>query len=267
MDWQSNAVAADEAVRLITSGMRVFIHGAAATPTPLLEALARRTDVEGVQLVHMHTEGPAPFTAPACRSRFFSTSLFTGPALRRPITEGFADFMPVFLSDIPSLFLNRTLPLDAALLQLSPPDRHGFCTLGTSVDAALAASYAARYVIAEINEQMPRTLGNTLVRFERVDAFIATSRPLHAARAAPPTAVEEAIGEHVARLVPDGATLQMGIGAIPDAVLRRLTTKNDLGIHTEMFSDSAVDLMRTGNVTNRLKRVHRGRTVTSFVNG
>ena len=247
--------------------MRVFLHGAAATPIPLIEALARRTDIADVKLVHMHTEGEAAFTHPACRDRFFSVSLFTGPALRQPINDGHADFMPIFLSDIPGLFLTKKLPLDVAFLQLSPPDRHGYCTLGTSVDTALAASQAARHVVAEINEQMPRTHGNSLVRFDRIRAFTRTDHPLLDRERTAPTPVEEAIGAHVATLVPDGATLQMGIGAIPDAALRRLHGKNDLGIHTEMFSDAAVELMEAGNVTNRLKNVHRGRTVTSFVNG
>ena len=265
--WASRAVAPGEAVASIRSGMRIFVHGAAATPTPLLEALARRTDLAGVTLYHMHTQGPVPFAAPEHRERFLSVSLFVGPHLRAPIEEGRADFIPVFLSDIPSLFSSGKLPLDVALLQLSPPDRHGYCTLGTSVDTALAASHAARHLIAEINEQMPRTLGNTLVPFERLHAFIHTDRPVHTLEQAPPTPVEDAIGEQVAALVPDGATLQMGIGAIPDAALRRLTGKHDLGIHTEMFSDGVLDLIESGAVTNALKHVHRGRTVTTFVSG
>jgi acyl-CoA hydrolase len=266
-DWHIRARSSDEALEHVKSGMRVFVHGAAATPVPLLDALARRSDLEDVRLFHMHTEGSAPFAGPEHRDRFFSVSLFTGPALRDPINEGRADFIPVFLSDIPSLFLTQKLPLDVALLQLSPPDRHGYCTLGTSVDTALAAAQSARFVIAEINEQMPRTLGNTLVPFDRINAFIHTDRPLPARAPLPPTPQEEAIGAHVAALVPDGATLQMGIGAIPDAALRRLFNKHDLGIHTEMFSDGVVDLIEAGVVTNRLKNVHRGRTVTSFVSG
>jgi acyl-CoA hydrolase len=265
--WSRAARSAADAVSIVSNGMRVFVHGAAATPTPLVEALAARQDVTGVRLYHMHTEGPAPFAAPERADRFFSISLFAGPALREPISEGRADFMPVFLSDIPLLIASGRLPIDVALLQLSPPDRHGYCTLGTSVDTALAASRAARYLIAEINEEMPRTHGATLVPFARVHAFIHTERPLHARPPAPATAVDEAIGEHVAALVPDGATLQMGIGAIPDAVLRRLTTKRDLGVHTEMFSDGVIDLVDAGVITNRLKKVHPGRIVTSFVSG
>jgi 4-hydroxybutyrate CoA-transferase len=265
--WARGAVAPDEAVASIRSGMRIFVHGAAATPTPLLEALARRTDLAGVTLYHMHTQGPVSFAAPEHRERFMSVSLFVGPNLRVPIEEGRADFIPVFLSDIPSLFSSGKIPLDVALLQLSPPDRHGYCTLGTSVDTALAASHAAHHVVAEVNEQMPRTLGNTLVPFKRLHAFIHTDRPVHALEQAAPTPVEDAIGEQVAALVPDGATLQMGIGAIPDAALRRLTGKHDLGIHSEMFSDGVLDLIESGAVTNALKNIHRGRTVTSFISG
>jgi acyl-CoA hydrolase len=247
--------------------MRVFVHGAAATPTPLLEALVRRANLQDVTLYHLHTTGPAPFVDPPHRDRFRSVSLFAGPPVRRAIEEGAADFMPIFLSDIPSLFATGKVQLDAALLQLSPPDRHGYCTLGTSVDAALSAAIGAKVIIAEINEQMPRTLGNTLVPFSRVHAFVRTNRPLFEHAAHPPTPIEDQIGQHIANLVEDGATLQMGIGAIPDAALRRLGNKHDLGVHTEMFSDGIIDLVEHGVITNRRKSVHPGRMVTSFVLG
>jgi 4-hydroxybutyrate CoA-transferase len=263
----NRAVSADDAVSVIKSGMRVFVHGAAATPTPLLDALVRNTQLRNVTLYHLHTAGPAPFVAPEHRERFFSVSLFAGAPVRRAIDEGAADFIPVFLSDIPSLFLTRRIPLDCALLQLSPPDAHGYCTLGTSVDAALAASASARLIVAEINERMPRTLGHTLVPWSRVDAFMRSDRPLHEHAGSEATPIDDAIGEQVAALVEDGATLQMGIGAIPDAVLRRLGNKHDLGIHTEMFSDGVIDLIDGGIITNRRKHVHQGRTVTSFVAG
>lgn len=267
IDWRDSAASADEAVARLRSGMRVFVHGAAATPTPLLDAMARRRDLTEVTVFHLHTEGEMAFASPEYHGGLRSVSLFTGPAFRRPVNEGRADYVPVFLSDIPALFESGRIPLDAALLQLSPPDRHGYCTLGTSVDAALAAARSARLLVAEINEQMPRTLGNTLVPFPSLSAYMASDRALPAHPAHPIGEVEDAIGAHVAALVPDAATLQMGIGAIPDAVLRRLTDKNDLGVHTEMFSDGMVDLIRGGNVTNLHKAVHRGRTVTSFVNG
>ena len=265
--WRSRAVSADEAVAGITSGMRIFVHGAAATPNPLLEALARRRDLRDVTVYHLHTTGPAPFADHEHEGRFLSVSLFAGPPVRKAIEEGRADFVPVFLSDIPALFHTGRIQLDAALLQLSPPDHHGFATLGTSVDAALAASHTARMIIAEINERMPRSHGNSLVRFDRVHAFTHTDRPLYEHPRTEPGPVEDAIGRHAAALVPDGATLQMGIGAIPDAVLRRLGDKQDLGVHTEMFSDGVVDLAESGVITNRRKKVHPGRIVTSFVMG
>ena len=266
-DWTRKAVSAEEAVGWIQSGMNVFVHGAAATPTPLLNAMVRRKGLEGVRLYHMHTSGETPFVEPGCEGRFFSVSLFTGPALRKPIEEGRADFMPIFLSDIPGLFQTGRIRLDAALLQVSPPDMHGCCTLGTSVDTAKAAADSARIIIAEVNEQMPRSHGNTVVPFERITAFIHTDRPLIEQDPEPETEVEARIGEIVAGLVEDGSTLQMGIGAIPDAALLRLRDKRDLGIHTEMFSDRVVELFEAGAITNRLKNVHPHRIVTSFVSG
>ena len=266
-DWAREAVSAEEAVGVMQSGMNVFVHGAAATPTPLLKTMARRKDLEGVRLFHLHTAGETPFVEPDCEGRLFSISLFTGPALRKPIEEGRADFMPIFLSDIPALFRSGRIRLDAAILQVSPPDMHGNCTLGTSVDAAKAAADSARVIVAEINEQMPRTHGNTVVPFKRITAFIHTDRPLVEHFPAPETEVDARIGEIIAGLVEDGSTLQMGIGGIPDAALLRLREKRDLGIHTEMFSDRVVELFEAGAVTNRLKSVNPDRIVTSFVSG
>jgi acyl-CoA hydrolase len=265
--WRTKATSADEVAAYVKSGQRVFVHGAAATPTPLLEALGRRGDLENVQLYHLHLAGDEALAAPEQRGRLFSNSLFVGAGLRRPIDEGRADFLPVFLSDIPRLFTSRRIPLDVAIVQLSPPDRHGLCTLGPSVDTALAAVESARIVIAEINDRMPRTGGHSAVRFDKVTAFITTNRPLHEAVPPPITEVEGRIGDHIAALVEDGSTLQLGIGAIPDAVLARLGNKRDLGLHTEMFSDRVIDLLEGGVITNRFKKVHQGRSVTSFVSG
>ena len=265
--FDSRAVAAEDAVSVISSGMKVFSHGAAATPRPLLDALSARRDLEHVRLFHLHTEGSAPWCEPECGGRVRSVSLFNGPSMRAPVEEGRADFVPIFLSDVPDLFISGAVPLDVAMVQLSPPDRHGYCSLGTSVDAARAAVDCARFVIAEINDQMPRTHGNTAVPLDRIDAFIRTNRPLAEHLPVSETEIEGRIGELVAKLVEDRATLQMGIGAIPDAVLARLGDKRDLAVHTEMFSDRLVDLIGTGAVTNRFKAVHPGRTVTSFVLG
>ncbi len=266
-NWQAGAVSAEEVVSHIGSGERVFVHGASATPTPLLDALAARTDLEGVQLYHLHLDGNVAFTDPACEGRVFSNSLFTGVGLRRPIAEGRADFIPVFLSDIPRLFESGPIPLDVALLQLAPPDRHGHASLGPSVDAALAAARSAKRVLAEINIQMPRTTGNSVIPFSKVDAWMRSDRPLPELPIREESEVEARIGELVAALVEDGSTLQMGIGGIPDAALSRMGDKAGLGIHTEMFSDRVIDLIEGGVVTNAHKEVHRGRTVTSFVMG
>ncbi len=266
-NWKNRAQSASDVIAHLRNGQRVFVHGASATPTTLLEALADRNDLDGVQLYHLHLGGPCRFAEPGNAKGVFSNSLFTGPSMRKPLEEGRAEFIPVFLSDIPGLFTNGDIPLDVAMLQLSPPDRHGNCTLGTSVDTAKAAADSARIILAEINERMPRTLGNTVVPFERVTAFVHTNRPLHEAPPAEQSPVETQIGELIAQLIEDGSTLQMGIGAIPDAVLSRLDDKNDLGIHTEMFSDGLLPLLRRGNVTNKYKKVHPGRSVTSFVSG
>jgi acyl-CoA hydrolase len=247
--------------------MNVFIHGAAATPTPLLDALARRADLTGVKLWHIHLEGPLAFTAPEHAGRFRSISLFTGAGLREPVAEGRADFVPIFLSDIPGLFTSGRVKLDAALVQLSPPDRHGICSLGTSIDTARAAVDTAGIVLAEINERMPRTHGYTAVPLERLAAWTASDRDLPGHEALPPSEVEERIAEHVSPLVDDGACLQLGIGGIPNAVLARLAHRRDLGIHTEMFSDGVVQLIESGAVTNTRKTIHPGRTITSFVVG
>ncbi|MGK5087497.1 acetyl-CoA hydrolase/transferase C-terminal domain-containing protein [Bdellovibrionota bacterium FG-2] len=265
--WEPRAVSPTDAVEVIKSGMRVFLHGAAATPTPLIESLCDKPGLEGVKLYHLHTSGPCRFADESQAGRFFSYSLFTGAALRKPIEEGRADFIPIFLSDIPGLFTSQTIPLDVAVVQLSPPDGHGWCTLGTSVDTAKAAVDSAKYVIAEINDQMPRTHGNSFIHVDRVHAFIHTNRPLNASEVTLETPAEGQIGECIARLVEDGSCLQVGIGGIPNAVLKRLKNKNDLGVHTEMFSDNIVDLVDSGVITNRFKRVHPGRLTTSFVVG
>ncbi len=261
------AVSVQEAVSHIRSGMRVFVHGGAATPTPLLEALAARKDIENVRLYHLHIEGAAPFVRESCAGRLCSVSMFVGASVRAAVQAGRAEAMPVFLSDIPTLFSSGAIPLDAAILQLSPPDQHSLCTLGTSVDVARAAADNAKILIAEINQQMPRTLGNTVVPLSRLTARVDTDRPLHCHAPGEINATEAQIGEIVAGLIEDGSTLQMGIGSIPDAVLARLGNKAELGVHTEMFSDGLLPLIEGGVITNRKKAIHPGRCSTSFVVG
>ncbi len=258
---------ADEAIALLPPVANVFVHGASATPTPLLEALSRRTDLQRICLYHLHLQGPAPFLDGDCPRRIHSLSLFVGGSVRKAVACGDADFIPVFLSDIPHLFRNGGIRLDAALLQVSPPDRHGYCSLGTSIDVARAAADSAPLLIGEINRQMPRTLGQSQIHRSSFRAMVATDRPLEEHVAGKIGPVEAEIGRQIAELIPDGATLQTGIGLIPDAVLARLGDKNDLGIHTEMFSDGLLDLIERGIVTNRRKNVYPGQVVTSFVTG
>ena len=265
--WRSRALSPDAVAARFSSGQRVYLQGAAATPTALIKALCARPDLEQMRLYSLHLEGPTPFAEPELRGRFRSVSLFVGPKQRAAVASGEADFISVFLRNIPGLFLGGTLPLDVAVVRLSPPDRFGLCTLGTSVDASLAAVQAARYVFAEISENVPRTHGNTTIRFDQLDAFCVSDDPLHGHEGTSPSAVEQGIGERVAALIEDGSTLQMGIGAIPDATLRCLSDKLELGVHSEMFSDGLIPLIEGGVVTNRQKKVHPGRTVTTFVMG
>lgn len=259
---------ADQAVALIQPHNRVFVHGAAATPTVLLEALVRRAgELRGVETVHLHLEGDAPHAHPDVAHAFRPNAFFCGANLRTAVAEQRADYMPVFLSEIPGLFRNGILPLDAALLHVSPPDSHGFVSLGTSVDAALAAAQTARLLIAQVNPRMPRSLGDGAIHVSRFAALVPVDVPLHEHRPAAPGPVEGAIGRIVAALVEDRATIQVGIGGIPDAVLRALMDHRELGVHTEMFSDGLLPLLEAGVVTNQHKRRQRGKTVASFVNG
>lgn len=261
-------VSADEAVRLVESGDRVYLHEAAMAPLELIDALVRRkNELSGIETVSLHTEGPAPHVAPDLAGHIRHNALFVGANVREAVNDGRADYTPVFLSDIPSLFTGGALPLDVALLQVSPPDAHGFCRLGTSVACARAAADSARRVIGLINPQVPVTLGNSAVHIRQFAALVEIDRPLPEVPPAPIGHVERRIGEHVAGLVSDGATLQLGIGAIPDATLACLGNRTDLGVHTEMFSDGLVDLAEAGVITNRRKQTWRGRIVTSFAVG
>ena len=261
-------VSADAAVAGIRSGERVFVHGGAATPTALLTALvARAPELHDVNVVHFHTEGPAPHLAPEMAGHFRHRALFIGANAREAVNEGRADYVPVFLSDVPELFSTGVLPLDAVLINVSPPDAHGYCSLGTSVDAALAATRAATTVIAQLNPSMPRTLGDSFIHVGEIDLATEVDMPPHEHVDAPIGAVERRIGELVAELVPDRATLQMGIGSIPSAVGLALRDKRDLGIHTELFTDPVLDLVEAGAITGAAKEINRGKIVTAFLMG
>jgi acyl-CoA hydrolase len=264
----SRHVSAEEAVNCIKSGDRVFIHSVAAAPQRLIRAMvARAPELRGVEVVHLHTEGEAPYAAPEHAASFRVNALFVGANVRQAVHEGRADYLPVFLSEVPTLFRKGILALDVALMQVSPPDRHGYCSLGVSVDASLAAMQSAKRVIAQVNPRMPRTHGDGMVHESQLHALVECDDPLPEAHPYKLTDVERAIGRHCAGLVEDGATLQMGIGAIPDAVLGALGHHQRLGIHTEMFSDGLVSLIERGVVTGEDKKVQPGKVVTGFVNG
>jgi len=261
-------VTADEAVAGIRSGQQLFVHGGAATPSILLEALTARADeLSDVGVIHLHTEGPAPHLAPEVADSFRHRALFIGANARDAVNSGRADYVPIFLSDIPELFTTGVLPLDAALINVSAPDLHGYCSLGTSVDTALSALAAARTVVAQLNRSMPRTLGDSFVHVDQIDLAVEVDQPPHEHTAPPIGAVERQIGDFVADLVPDGATVQMGIGAIPAAVALALRNKRDLGVHTELFTDPVLDLVEAGAVTGRMKEINRGKIVSAFVMG
>src|SRR6187397_1512615 len=261
-------VTAAEAVSRIASRQQIYLQCASATPSVLLDALvARAPELHDVGVVHLHCEGPGPHLAPEMAPHFRHRALFIGPNARAAVNEGRADYIPVFLSDVPRLFDSGALPLDAVFVNATPPDRHGFCSLGTSVEAMHAAIRAAKTVIAQFNRSMPRTLGDSFVHVSDIDLAVEVDVPPYEHAVGAIGAVERKIGEFVADLVPDGATLQLGIGAIPAATALALRDKRDLGVHTEMFTDSIVDLVEAGVRTGARKERNRGKLVTAFLMG
>lgn len=261
-------VTADEAVSVIQSTHRVFVHTAAAAPPALVRAMSNRCrELHDVEVVHLHTEGEAPYTSPDLAGRVFTNSLFVGANVRQAMRDGYADYVPVFLSEAPSMFRDRVLPLDVALVQVSPPDKHGFCSLGCSVDASRAAIDSSRQVVAQVNKHMPRSHGHGLVHVSKINFAVEEDSPLPNHAPTEPNAQERAIGRNVAELVEDGATLQMGIGAIPNAVLAALRDHRDLGVHSEMFSDGVVELVETGVINGACKARQIGKVVGSFCVG
>lgn len=256
------------ALQAIRSGQRVYIHGIAAAPQELIRAMVARADeLRGVEIVQLHTEGIAPYADPEHCDSFRVNALFIGANVRKAVQEGRADYMPIFLSDVPTLFQSGQMPIDVALIQVSPPDRHGFCSLGVSVEATKAAVSAAKYIVAQVNRFMPRTHGDGLIHVDDIDALVRHDEPLPEIAPAPPSEVETRIGRNIAELVEDGATLQVGIGAIPNAALAALKDHKDLGVHSEMFSDGVVDLVERGVITGRHKKIHPGKIVSGFVLG
>jgi 4-hydroxybutyrate CoA-transferase len=261
-------VTADEAVAGIKSGDQVYIQMAAATPTFLLDALvARAEELRDVGIIHLHLEGPGPHLQPSMSGHFRHRALFIGPNARDAVNEGRADFVPVFFSDIPALFQTGAYPLDVVLANVTPPDAHGFCSLGVSVEAMHAAIDAARMVIVQFNPSIPRTLGESFIHVSQIDLAVEVDQPPYDYPRPTIGPVERRIGAYVAELIPDGATLQLGIGAIPAATAELLTDKKDLGIHTEMFTDAVVDLVEAGVITGDRKVRNRGKLVATFLMG
>ncbi len=258
----------EEAVHIVESGDRVFVQGACSTPTPLIQALVARDDLRDIEIIHLHTYGPTPYTEEPFADRFRLRALFVTDNTREAVNAGRASYVPLFLHDMPALMApGRDLFPDVALIQVSPPDAHGFCSLGPSVDVTRAAVDHARHIVALVNPQVPRTHGDAFVLLDRIACAVRLDAPLYTVESKEPSAIHRQIGRHIASLIEDGATLQLGIGAIPDAVLSELRGHKDLGVHSEMFSDGVVDLVERGVITGARKNHDRGKIVASFAVG
>lgn len=257
-----------EAVACVQSGQRVFIHGAAATPTFLVEALVAQADrLRDVELIHIHVTGSVDYARPEYARSFRVANLFVGPNMRRHVGTARVDYLPCFLSEIPNLFRSGRRPLDVAFLHVSPPDAHGFCTLGTSVDVARAAAETAPILVAQVNPRMPRVHGDGFIHISRIHHWVEVDAPIPEFPQPPIGPIEDAIGHYTAQIIEDGATLQMGIGAVPDAVLTALANHRHLGIHTELMSDGVLRLVHSGAIDNSQKKIHPGKIVAGFVTG
>ena len=254
---------AKTAVQVVKSGNRVYLHGRHSTPTPLIEALvARGEELQDVELLSTLSFGPVPYTDPRWTGHFYVRSIFVGASEREAISAGRASYAPAFLSTIPKLFMpGGPWAIDVALIQVSPPDKHGYCSLGPSVDATCEAVAYARQVVALVNPQVPWAHGDSFVHLSQLDYAVNWDGPLHEVGQQAPNQMQREIGRHVADLIEDGATLQLGIGAIPDAVLQALTDRRDLGIHSEMFSEGVLDLVERGVITGSRKALDRGKMV------
>lgn len=262
-------ISAEEALKIIKPEDRVFIHGGAATPHYMLRKLVdRANELWDVELVSISTQGEALFADPKYKGIFRINSLFVSPNIREAVNDGRGDYVPVFLSEIPNLFRNGILPLDVAIVQVSPPDKHGYCSLGVSVDIASTAIRTAKHVIAQVNPRTPRVHGDGMVKIDLFDACVEAEQELPEIASYKETSeIAQRIGAHVAELIDDGSTIQTGIGSIPDAVLASLTHHKELGVHTEMFSDGIIPLIQSGVITNQHKKKFRGKTVTAFMLG
>ena len=261
-------ITAAEALKIVKSGDHVYIHPGCAEPESLVQALvARSPELLDVEIIHLLTVGSAGYAEPQHQGHFWHRALFTGHNVRQAVNEGRADFHPIFLSEVAQMFYQGIFPIDVALIQVTPPDEHGFCSFGVGVETTKPACEVARTIIAEVNLQVPRVLGDNFIHCSKLDHVVEVNAPLVELHPAQMTPLHQAIGKNVADLIEDGATLQMGIGGIPDGVLYYLHEKKDLGIHTEMFSDGVIELVEKGVINNEKKTLHPGKMVASFVLG
>jgi acyl-CoA hydrolase len=258
----------EEALKAIRSNSRVYIQAAAATPSILIKALTDRvTDLRNVEICHLHTEGSAPYANPALSYAFHVNSFFIGKNVRHTLAAGNGSYTPVFLSELPNLFRKGVIPLDAALIHVSPPDAHGYCSLGVSVEATLAAIQNAKIVIAQVNPRMPRTFGDGIIHINQIDYVVDVDVPIFGHETEAVSEAENKIGQYIASLIDDKSTLQMGIGSIPNAALANLSGHKDLGLHTEMFSDGVIDLIDSGVINCKYKGTNKGRALATFLIG
>ena len=263
-------ISADEAVKVVKSGDHIHLSSVASAPKVLIDALIRRGEageLKDVRIHHLHTEGEAPYTEPRFEGTFFHQAFFVGANVRKSVQAGYSDYIPVFLSETQKLYRSGTLPINVAMIQVSSPDKHGFVSLGTSVDATLAAIECADYVIAVVNKNVPRAWGDAMIQLSMIDFFVEDNTPLEEAHFSTPDEIETAIGKHCASLIEDGACLQMGIGAIPNAVLAQLGNHKNLGIHTEMFADGVLPLVESGVINGANKAIDKGKMVATFLMG
>ena len=262
------SVTAEDAVKVIKSNDRVYIQAAAAAPQSLIQAMTKRhEELKHVEVCHLHTEGEAPYANPELKDSFHVNSFFIGKNVRHTLRAGNGSYTPVFLSELPVLFKRNIINLDVDFIHVSVPDKHGYCSLGVSVEATLAAIDNATTVIAQVNKFMPRTHGAGIIHVSEIDTFVESHQPLPGHDMVLPNAIENTIGDYVANLIEDRSTLQMGIGSIPNAVLTRLTNHKDLGLHTEMFSDGVIDLILKNVINGNYKAINRGRALSTFLVG
>jgi acyl-CoA hydrolase len=268
LDPMSKYVTAEEAVKIVKSDDRVYLQAAAAAPTILANALTERaSELRNVEICHLHVEGEARYANPDLAESFHVNSFFIGANVRHTLKAGNGSYTPVFLSELPYLFRKKVLSLDVAFIHVSPPDSHGYCSLGVSVEATMAAIECAKKVIAQVNPQMPRTFGDGILHISEIDYLVAVDMPIYSHTMDATTASEDKIGTYIASLIEDESTLQMGIGSIPNAALSKLSNHKNLGLHTEMFSDGVIDLIESNVINGNFKGVSRGRALATFLIG